>query len=77
MKGQGSPGRNRLRVPYKLLLLSRGVLQEAAERRIDDIDDTNDDHEPWEANDLYNSTPGGWACGKINQIPSVCRISHL
>lgn len=77
VKGQGSPGRNRhvfysaLRVPYKLLLLSRGVLQEAAERRIDDIDDTNDDHEPREANDLYNSTPSRRACGK-NKSNSKC-----
>lgn len=59
-------------MPYKLLLLCWRVLQEAAERGIDDVDDTNDDHEPREANDLYNNTPGRWACGKINQIPSGC-----
>jgi hypothetical protein len=58
-------------VPYKLLLLSWWVLQEAAERGIDDVDSSNDDHEPREADDRYNNTPGRWACGKINQIPSV------
>lgn len=50
----------------KLLLLSWWVLQEAAERGIDDVDSSNDDHEPREADDRYNNTPGRWANSKAH-----------
>lgn len=71
MKSQGNH-RVKETVPYTLLLLSWRVLQEAAERSINDVDGTNDDHEPRKANDLYDNTPSRWAYGKINQISSVC-----
>ena len=46
-----------IRAPYKIFLLSWGASQVVAERSIDDVDDSNDDHKPGEANGMHNGTP--------------------
>ena len=51
-----------VRVPYKLSFLGRGAPQVVAERRVDDVGDSNDDHEPGEANGPHSGTPGGRTC---------------
>lgn len=51
-----------VRASYKLLLSGWGPPQVAAERSIDDVDDSDDDHEPGETDSMHNGTPSGWAC---------------
>lgn len=46
-----------IRAPYKIFHLSWGASQVVAERSIDDVDDSNDDHKPGEANGMHNGTP--------------------